>query len=153
MEVTPMTPVTALAPAAARPASPLALLRRYPVLCYFVIACTVTWTYDLLFLIRFPLPDVLGRTTPRDFGPSVAAVVMTAVIGGKPGLKDLSRRLVLWRVRAGWYLVPLLGVPALYVLGILLVPGALASFTVPAPATILLWGALFVVGLVLGGPL
>jgi membrane protease YdiL (CAAX protease family) len=153
MEVTPMTPVTALGPAAARRASPLALLRRYPLPCYFVIACAVTWTYDLLFLILFPLPDVLGRTTPRDFGPTVAALVVTAAIAGRPGLRDLRRRLVLWRVRAGWYLVPFLGVPALYLLGILLVPGALASFTVPAPATVLLWAALFVVGLVLGGPL
>src|SRR5439155_24601806 len=106
-----------------------------------------------LFLVLFPLPDVLGRTTPRDFGPSVAALIMTAALAGKPGLRRFFRRLLLWRVPVVWYLFILLGVPLIYVLGILLVPGALASFKAPSPATWLLWPVLFLVVLVLGGPL
>jgi hypothetical protein len=54
-----MTPATALRPAARR-SSPLQLLRRYPLLSYFLLAYACTWTYDLLFLIRFPLPDFPG---------------------------------------------------------------------------------------------
>lgn len=78
----------------------LALLRQQPLICYFVIAYAFTWTYDLLFLVLFPLPDVLGRSAPRDLGPSVAAIIMTAAVAGKPGLKRLGQRLVLWRVNA-----------------------------------------------------
>src|SRR3954454_3481938 len=129
-----MTPATALEPVAARRAGPLDLLRRYPLASYFLIAYAFTWTYDLLFLVRFPLPDVPGRSTPRDLGPSVAALVVTAAVAGKPGVTRLLRRLVLWRVPAGWYLAILPGVPALFTLGILLVPGARASFTAPSPA-------------------
>lgn len=131
----------------------LQLLRRHPLVWYFLIAFAFTWTYDLLFLVRFPLPDILGRSTPRDFGPSVAALVMTAVVAGRPGLARLLRRLVLWRVTVAWYLFALLGIPAIYILGILLVPGALASFTAPSPGRWLLYPVLFLVILVLGGPL
>src|SRR5438045_721903 len=98
-EGTPMTPATALRPAAARRSRPLELLRRYPLLSYVLIAYAFTWALDLLFLVLFPLPDLpLGRTTPRDFGPPVAALVVTAAIAGKPGVRRLLRRLVLWRV-------------------------------------------------------
>src|SRR2546423_509777 len=89
-------------PTWADPVAPLQLLRRYPLLCYFLIAYAFTWTYDLLFLVLFPLPDVLGRTTPRDFGPSVAALIMTAALAGKPGLRRFFRRLLLWRVPVVW---------------------------------------------------
>ena len=131
----------------------LRLLRRYPLVGYFLIAYAVTWAYVLLFLVAFPLPDVLGRTVPGDLGPTVAALAMTAVLAGKPGLRRFLRRLVLWRVHPGWYAFIVLGVPALYLLGILLVPGALASFTAPSPATVLLWPVLFLVVAVIGGPL
>jgi membrane protease YdiL (CAAX protease family) len=131
----------------------LALPRQHPLVCYFVIAYAFTWTYDLLFLVLFPLPDVLGRSAPRDLGPSVAALVMTAVVAGKPGLKRLCQRLVLWRVNVVWYLFVALGVPAIYILGILLAPGALASFTAPSLGRWLLYPVLFLVIMVLGGPL
>jgi membrane protease YdiL (CAAX protease family) len=138
-----------------RPAGPLQVLRRHPLVSYFVIAFACTWAYDLLFLVRFPLPDFPGRSTPRDFGPTLAALIMTAVTGGKPGLRDLRRRLLLWRVPARWYLVVFLGVPALFTLGIALVPGALASLTVPSPADWLLYPGVvfFLFVLVFGGPL
>jgi CAAX protease family protein len=145
-----MTAATALVPAA-RPNRLVWLLRCYPLLSYFLIAYAFTSAFDLLVGARFP--D--APSFPRDFGPSVAALVLTAAIAGKPGLKRLLRRLVLWRVPIRWYLFVLLGIPALYVLGILLVPGALGSFTPPSSAGWLLYpGVLGFVGvLVLGGPL
>src|SRR4051794_36421032 len=103
-----------------RPAGrPAGLAAAVPAGLHFLIAYAFTWTYDLLFLVRFPLPDVPGRSTPRDLGPSVAALVVTAAVAGKPGVTRLLRRLVLWRVPAGWYLAILPGVPALFTLGIL----------------------------------
>jgi len=145
-----MTVATALAPAARRNRL-LGLLRRYPLLSYFLIAYAFTSAYDLLVLARFP--D--APSFPRDFGPSLAALVLTAATAGTPGLKRLLRRLALWRVPVGWYLFVLLGIPAIYVLGLLLVPGTLASFTPPSSVGWLLFpGVLGFVGtLVIGGPL
>jgi membrane protease YdiL (CAAX protease family) len=59
----------------------------------------------------------------------------------------------LWRVPVRWYLFVALGIPALYLLGILLVPGARTSFIRPSLTTSLLYPVLFFAVLVLGGPL
>ena len=42
------------------------------------------------------------------WGPSVAAVVATALASGRVGVKGLLRRYVIWRVGAGWYLLAIL---------------------------------------------
>jgi membrane protease YdiL (CAAX protease family) len=145
-----MTTTTPLAPAG-RPNGLLSLLRSYPLLGYFLVAYAFTATFDLLILARFP--D--APSFPRDFGPSLAALVLTAAVAGRPGVKRLLRRLVLWRVPVGWYVFVLLGIPAMYVLGILLVPGALRSFTPPSSVGWLLFPGLvgFVGTLLIGGPL
>src|SRR5437879_9474524 len=132
---------------------PLQIVRSHPLISFVVIAFAFTWTYDLLFLVSFPLPDVVWRSAPRDLGPSVAALVVTAVIAGRSGLKGLFQRLLLWRVSATWDLFIFAGVPAIYVAGIALVPGALASFKVPSAGELLLLPVLFLYIVVLAGPL
>src|SRR5919202_3588799 len=101
-----MTVATALAPAA-RPNRLLGLLRRSPLLSYFLIAYAFTSAFDLLVAARFP--D--APSFPRDFGPAVAALVLTTATAGKPGLKRLLRRLVLWRGPVGWGPFVLLRLP------------------------------------------
>jgi membrane protease YdiL (CAAX protease family) len=136
---------------AARPNGPLRLLRQYPLISYFVIAYAWTAAYDLLVQARFE--DV--PSFPRDFGPSLAALVVTAATAGTPGIRRLLGRIVLWRVGVRWYLFTILCLPALYTLGILVVPGALASFTPLSPVEWLLWPGLLglVATVVIGGPL
>lgn len=48
--------------------------------------------------------------------PALSAILITAVTRGKMGLKDLYRRLVLWRAPGRWYLVIFLGWPAITIL-------------------------------------
>jgi len=130
-----------------------ALLRRQPLLAFFAIAFAWTWIFVIVFLILFPLPDVIVRTTPGDFGPLVAALVMTAILAGRSGIKAFLRRMVQWRVGWTWYVVALVGVPLLYVASIAMVPGALASFKTPGVGTVLTYPVLYVVLLAIGGPL
>jgi membrane protease YdiL (CAAX protease family) len=132
---------------------PLGLIRRHPLISFFVIAYAFTWTYDLLFLVFFPVPDIPGRSTPRDFGPSVAALVVTAVISGKSGLRRFFQRFLVWRVNPIWYLFIFVGVPLIYTAGIALEPGALSSFKTPSLTGLLLLPVLFLYIVVLGGPL
>ena len=56
---------------------------------------------------------------------SVAAVVSTAVFGGRPALRSLGARLVLWRVPVRWYVaaVALPALPAVAALGLHLALG------------------------------
>jgi membrane protease YdiL (CAAX protease family) len=132
---------------------PLQLIRRHPLISYFVIAYAFTWTYDLIFLVFFPLPKDLPTNSPRDLGPSIAALAVTGIIAGKPGIKQLLRRLVLWRVSPVWYLFVFVAVPLVYVLGIAGLPGALASFRPPSLGGLLVYPLMFLFILVLGGPL
>ena len=130
-----------------------ALMRRQPLVWFFVIAFAWTWAYVIVFLILFPLPDIIVRTTPGDFGPLIAAVVMSGVVAGRTGVKQLFKRMVQWRVGLAWYALAFIGVPLLYVAGIAAVPGALASFKAPELSTVLLYPVFYIVLLATGGPL
>jgi membrane protease YdiL (CAAX protease family) len=77
---------------------------------------------------------------------------MTGVVSGRNGVRQLLRRIVLWRVSPRWYLFAFVAVPALYVLGLAFVPGALSTFSLPL-GTLLLLPVFFFVVLVTGGPL
>jgi membrane protease YdiL (CAAX protease family) len=83
----------------------LKLVRRHPLVSFFVLAYALTW--PLIPLVS--LSPLWGF--PALFGPALAAVVVAAVAEGRAGLKDLLRRVVRWRVGAGWYVV-VLGLPA-----------------------------------------
>ncbi len=145
-----MPPATELA-SAVRPNGPLQLLQRHPLISYFVIAYAWTAAYDLLVQARFE--D--APSFPRDFGPFLAALLVAAATAGKPGVRHLLGRIVQWRVGVRWYLFTILFLPVLYTFGVLMVPGALASFTPPSPMDWLLSpGLLALVGtLLIGGPL
>jgi len=129
------------------------LLRRHPLIAFFVMAYAISWTYVIVFLVVWPLPDTIVTDTPELLGPVVAGFVMTAVMGGRMGVRQLLHRFVMWRVRAAWYLYALVAIPALYVIAVALVPGALGSFKAPMLSMWLLYPALFIVVMVLDGPL
>jgi membrane protease YdiL (CAAX protease family) len=131
----------------------IGLLRRHPLISFFVLAYAISWTYVIVFLVAWPLPDTIVTNTPELLGPIVAGFVMTAVMSGKAGVRQLLRRFVLWRVGAIWYLLALVGIPALYFASIALVPGAVASFKAPSLGMALLYPVLFLAVAILDGPL
>jgi membrane protease YdiL (CAAX protease family) len=45
------------------------------------------------------------------FGPSLAALIIVAISEGRSGLREIGRRLLVWRVGFGWYLVIFLITP------------------------------------------
>ena len=85
------------------------MVRRFPLIAYFVLAYAFTWwVYPLL---RFsPLIGLFGL-----FGPALAAIVVTAVTDGRAGVSALLSRTVRRRVPIPWYLVAI-GLPALLAL-------------------------------------
>ena len=87
------------------------------------------------------------------FGPSVAALIVTAATEGRAGVGRWLRRIVRWRVGVQWYLFVLLGLPAAMVIGTLLRPGALASFDISALPSVLAYLGALAFMVFLGGPL
>lgn len=99
-------------------------VKHHPLVAFFALAYALTWPVVPLVAVS----PLLGL--PSLFGPALAAVCVTALADGKPGVKELLGRVVRWRVGIRWYTVAL-GLPAVLalaaaVLGSLL--GAPASF-------------------------
>ena len=80
---------------------------------YFVLAYGITWVFALVGADRlwpFQIPAAL-RTSGRillHYGPALAALVVTAYVGGKAGVRALLAGLGKWRVGLHWYLIALL---------------------------------------------
>src|SRR5262249_6916927 len=63
------------------------------------------------------------------------------------------RRCVRWRVGVQWDLVALLGIPALMLIALLIIPGAPAAFRAPDSSFPRVYLSTFALALLLGGPL
>jgi membrane protease YdiL (CAAX protease family) len=87
----------------------LALVKRHPLIAFFVLAYALTWPLIPLVSVS-PLWGF-----PALFGPATAAIVVAAVADGRAGLRDLLGRVARWRVGARWYAVAL-GLPAVLAL-------------------------------------
>jgi membrane protease YdiL (CAAX protease family) len=92
---------------------------RYSLIAFFAIAYSLTW-------IGWIVPDriyagtLLSGMLALPFlllvpGPLYAALIITAVTEGKPGVMALLRKFTIWRVGWGWFAVALLLAPVICV--------------------------------------
>jgi uncharacterized protein len=86
-------------------------------------------------------------------GSDLGGVHRDGATEGREGIRSLLRRYVLWRVGLRWYLVVLLGPPAIILLATIVLPGALASFKTLAPLDPLPLLVSFPLVLIFGGAL
>ncbi len=143
-------------PSEADAGSLLRLMRRHPLFSFFVLAYAISWLLEIPYLLsgwgflsgNFTLAFVL-----KGFGPTIAALIMTGVVGGKAGLFLLRNRVRQWRAGWQWYLFLLLGIPALVMVGIIAQPGVLASFQGVTPALLVSYPIYYVAVLFGGGSL
>jgi CAAX protease family protein len=97
---------------------------RHPLLSYFVIAYGITWGGILIFLASrgFQLTSLQVQDASFMFvivflamllGPSTSGLVLTAVLDGHNGLREVWLRIKRWQVGLPWYAISLLTVPVL----------------------------------------
>ncbi len=128
-------------------------VRRHPLVGYFALAYGVSWVVELVLftVLRLPTALVVPFVT---LGPTSAALVMTAILEGRPGIGRLLQRMRIGRVGGRWYLVALLAIPLVYLAGTLVLPGVLGSFTSASPARwVVEYAVILTLGAVIGGPL
>ena len=80
----------------------MSLIRRYPLITFFVLAYALSWWGWPLYALDLSPSPIAG------FGPFLAALVVLAITHGKTGVVGLLRRMVRWRVGLRWYAVALL---------------------------------------------
>jgi membrane protease YdiL (CAAX protease family) len=93
-------------------------IKTHDILAFFGLAFLITfagWVPVFLALPGADIANIIGL-----WGPALAGLLVTALTRGKLGLKELFRRLLLWRVPLRWYLVILFGWPAISILAALL---------------------------------
>ncbi len=131
--------------------------RRHPVLGYYILTFLISWGGVLILGSPYGMPTTFDKFQqvwpvvflPYFFGPATAGLLMTALVDGRAGFRDLRMRFLKWGVSLRWYAVALLTAPLLVLL--VEVPGAL--FTpdyVPAIVTSDNRPVLIIMGLVIG---
>jgi membrane protease YdiL (CAAX protease family) len=117
----------------AAPRSLRGLMRQHPLFSFFFMAYAFSWIMVIPCVLAewgfLPAPFFNLFFIIKAFaGPFLAAAIMVNITEGKEGVARFRRRFV--QVRAGWqwYLFILLAIPALFLLGIIIQPGAAASF-------------------------
>jgi uncharacterized protein len=127
----------------------ISFAKRHPLGTFFSLAFALSWAAMALWL------QGGGEAIPWfTFGPMLAALIVTAVVGGTDNLKALLRRQMQWRVGAGWYLVAL-GLPIVLELATVALNVALGA-NPPAWDRMRSWSSivgLFVMYTVFSGPL
>ena len=113
-----------------RPAIPPLLKQMvidHPLVAFFILAFLGGWIVLLptvlfesgfgLIPINIPAPAIMLSFIPAaTAGPALAAFVVTRMVEGKEGTRNLLRRRILrWRVGIHWYLIAVFGMPIVYV--------------------------------------
>ena len=138
-------------------------IKRHPVLTFYLLTFLISWG-GILLLIGGPggMPGTSEQVETlmpllllaMFAGPSVTGILMTGLVSGRAGLRELLSRLLRWRVGARWYAVAVLFAPLL-VTTVLLALSLLSPEFLPGiittddKLTLLLFGVAW--GLVGGG--
>jgi membrane protease YdiL (CAAX protease family) len=100
--------------------------KKHPILTYYALAFAISWGAILLvvgpggFLTTTSTSPAFVLAGPASLlGPSLAGILLTSLVGGRAGWRDLLSRLRRWRVGARWYAVALLTAPLVSILTLL----------------------------------
>jgi membrane protease YdiL (CAAX protease family) len=94
-------------------------IKQHPLLTFLLLTFAISWGGILWVLSRGEFA-VDGEQSETLFimmylamlaGPTITGIVLTSVVYGRAGLRDLASRLLRWRIGARWYMAALLVAP------------------------------------------
>jgi membrane protease YdiL (CAAX protease family) len=132
------------------------VMRQHPLFFFFLMAYAFSWIVSIPYVLEqwgVLHGNFIIIFAIKSFGPFLAAFVMTGITEGKEGVLRLRQSIKQTRIRWQWYLFILLGIPVLSLLGILVLPGALASFQGFPPHFVVTYLVSFILIFFGGGPL
>jgi membrane protease YdiL (CAAX protease family) len=135
-----------------------ALVKRQPLLSMYILLFLLGWSGLILQLLiargSLSVPSAIAFIVEvvTGWAPGIAAIVVTAVLARRAGVRDLFRRFLIWRVGLQWYLIALFLIAAIILSGIglhVLFGGAMPIIPA-AGSSFVNTGIVFVVFIVLG---
>ncbi len=95
--------------------------RQYPMMAFFALTFIISWGGVVILSAPYGMPAASGQFEkmwpivflPYFLGPSIAGLLLTGFSYGRLGFRDLSSRLLRWRVSARWYAAAILTAPIL----------------------------------------
>lgn len=109
-----------------------ALIKRHPVPTFYALVFTISWGGILILVAPGGIParaDDAAALFPVVYlamlaGPVLGGIVLTGIVHGRAGFRELRSRLFRWRVSGRWYAAALLTAPivmavTLFALGLL----------------------------------
>lgn len=98
-----------------------AFIKKHAVLTYFTLTFAISWGGMLILGAPHGMPTTSEQFEklypivflPYLLGPVISSILLTGIVDGKAGFRDLLSRLSRWRVDARWYAVALLTAPLL----------------------------------------
>jgi uncharacterized protein len=152
-----------MAQASLRIASPAAgppgtTVSAHPLTAYFALTFAISWGGVLLVIARSgPMTEAPPTGDPLFgyavlamlAGPTVASILLTALLDGKDGLRALASRARAWRASAWWHAAALLMAPTIWT-ATLVALALVSSDYRPAILTTSHSGSLVLVGLAVG---
>jgi membrane protease YdiL (CAAX protease family) len=106
-------------PAPRDPPALRAAVIRHPAAAFLVLVLSISVVLALL-----PIPAGLYGPLENILGMAVPAFLVTAVVGGRDGVRDLAGRCLRWRVALRWYALALLALPVGLLLALTALYGA-----------------------------
>lgn len=115
-------------------------IKKYPIGSFIFAAFAFSWIIWIIAILFIPENSQIMWIVPGAYGPTVMAIVITAIASGRSGLKKMLSKLLIWRVSIAWYLVVFLLIPLIQLSGVfiyeILYPGSIGRF---APEPLSVW--------------
>jgi uncharacterized protein len=97
-------------------------MRKYPVVWFYILAFGISWLGMISAVLAsrgitpFDNPYFQILSIFYAIGPALAATIVSQVVYGKTGVRDLNEGLIRWRVGLVWYLVAVLAAAILLIM-------------------------------------
>ena len=104
---------------------------------YFFLTFALSWGCMIMMISPYSFPLTVEQSSAVGpllyvgmlIGPSVIGLLMTGLVEGRAGYRDLLNRLTRWRVSVRWYAVAVLGTPLLATMVLLILSLYSPEFT------------------------
>jgi membrane protease YdiL (CAAX protease family) len=99
------------------------LIKKNPVLSYFIFTFLISWGAILVLIAFNGMPDTVAEAQAQLplaimtflLGPFISGLVMTGLVNGRNGYRNLWSRMLKWRISLVWYAIALLLAPLVFV--------------------------------------